>query len=364
MTPMGLRTTIVGCGAVAQRLYRKPLQQLEKRGVLRVTALVDPVREHADTLGAFFPRAAYSADLGDALARSTPELTLILSPAHLHCGQAIQALQADSHVLCEKPMAATEADCARMNAVAAERNRILAVGMIRRFFPAYAQLTQLIQQEQLGPLVSFEYREGHKFEWDVTTPAAFRSRRDGGTGVLFDIGPHVVDYLTRTFGPLRVLGYADDALAGIESNAVIDVESAACRGSIHLSWNYPQANELRVIGTKGEAVLRVGHFDQLAVKRGSAFVPEPITASFPMDVRLPIQQRLSPRTYADAIYCQVVQMVRAIQLRELPAVDGESGKACVSLLESALSVARPLDAPWLDRAQRDAYRLSHWRRTA
>jgi predicted dehydrogenase len=261
-------------------------------------------------------------------------------------------------------MAATAADCARMNAVAADRNRVLAVGMVRRFFPAYAQLTQILQQEQLGPLVSFEYREGHKFEWDVTTPAAFRSRREGGTGVLFDIGPHVVDYLARTFGALRVLKYADDALAGIESNASIEVESAACRGSIHLSWNYPQANELRVVGTKGEAVLRVGHFDQLAVKKASVFEPQPITVSFPAEVRQPTRERLSPRTYSDAIYCQLVQVVRAVQLLERPAVDGESGRACVALLESALSIARPLDAPWLDRAQRDAYRLSHWRRTA
>jgi predicted dehydrogenase len=364
MTPKSLRTTIVGCGAVAQRLYRRPLQRLEKRGVLRVAALVDPVREHADALGAFFPGATYSADLGDALARSAPELTLILSPAHLHAGQAIQALQRGSHVLCEKPMAATETDCARMNAVAAESNRVLAVGMIRRFFPAYAQLRQIVQEGQLGPLVSFEYREGHKFEWDVTTPAAFRSRREGGTGVLFDIGPHVVDYLTWMFGGLRVLAYADDALAGIESNASFEVQSAACRGSIHLSWNSPQANELRVIGKTGEAVLRVGHFDQLAVKRGSAFEPQPITVSFPADARQAAQRRLSPRTYPDAIYCQIVQVVRAIQLHERPAVDGESGESCVSLLESALSLAGPLDSPWLNDAQLDAYRQSHWKRTA
>ena len=362
--PRSLQTTIVGCGAVAQRLYRKPLQQLERRGVLRVSALVDPVREHAETLGAFFPRATYCADLAEALDASAPELTLILSPAHLHGTQAIQALQHDSHVLCEKPMAATEVDCARMNTVAAERNRVLAVGMIRRFFPAYAQLRQMLQDGQLGSLESFEYREGHKFEWDVTTSAAFRSRREGGTGVLFDIGPHVVDHLSWTFGDLRVLAYADDALAGIESNASLEVESHSCRGAIHLSWNHPQANELRVVGEKGEAVLRVGHFDQLAVKRASVFEPQAINVSFPADARQPARQRLSPRTYADAIYCQIIQVVRAIQLGERPAVGGLSGQASVSLLESALAIARPIEAPWLDESQRDAYNRSHWRRSA
>ena len=186
---MTVLTTVVGCGAVAQRLYRKPLQQLEKRGLLRVTALVDPVPEHAAVLGAFFPRAKVYERVEDALDGSTSALTLILSPAHLHCSQAIQALQHDNHVLCEKPMAATEDECARMNAVAAARKRVLAIGMIRRFFPAHAQLRQLLTDGQLGAVRSFDYREGHKFEWDVTTPAAFRPRREGGTGVLFDIGP-------------------------------------------------------------------------------------------------------------------------------------------------------------------------------
>ena len=35
-----LRTTLVGCGAAAQRLYRKPLQKLQRQGILRVTGLV------------------------------------------------------------------------------------------------------------------------------------------------------------------------------------------------------------------------------------------------------------------------------------------------------------------------------------
>ena len=106
---MTIHATVVGCGAVAQRLYRKPLQLLEKRGLLRVAALVDPVPEHAGALGAFFPRAKVHKRLQDALDGSTSALTLILSPAHLHCSQAIEALQYDNHVLCEKPMAASEA---------------------------------------------------------------------------------------------------------------------------------------------------------------------------------------------------------------------------------------------------------------
>ena len=45
---MTVKTMVVGCGAVAQRLYRKPLQQLQKQRLLEVVALVDPAPGHAD----------------------------------------------------------------------------------------------------------------------------------------------------------------------------------------------------------------------------------------------------------------------------------------------------------------------------
>jgi predicted dehydrogenase len=356
---MNLQTTVVGCGAVAQRLYRKPLQQLEKRGIIRVAGLVDPVDEHANVLGTFFPKAIKYRQLDEALAASTPDFTVILSPAHLHCDQAIKALMHNSHVLCEKPMANHAIECARMNAVAAETKRILAIGMIRRFFPAFAHLRQIVMDGRLGAVRSFEYSEGHKFEWQVTTPAAFRPRELGGTGVLFDIGPHVIDYLAWTFGDLRISAYSDDALAGIESNASLEVTSLACPGSINLSWNSPQANELRVLGSKGEAVLRVDQFDQLALRRASGYEPQRISVGFPADISPSPKAYISPRSYPEAIYCQLVQAARAITLGESPAVDGEAGGRAIASLESALSLARPLVMPWLDVSEQNAFARLH-----
>jgi predicted dehydrogenase len=361
---MTLRTTIVGCGAVAQRLYRKPLQALDKSGLVRVHALVEPVAHHAETFGAFFPKAARYADLDEALSASQSELTLILSPAHLHSAQAVKVLQSGSHVLCEKPMASTPEECARMNAAAVQAKRVLAIGMVRRFFPAYAQLCRLLQDDQLGRLLAFDYREGHKFDWDVTTPAAFRPRREGGTGVLFDIGPHAIDHLSWTIGDLTVSSYRDDALAGIESNAHLDVVSRACRGIVRLSWNDPQSNELRVIGERGEAVLRVGQFSHLAVRRSSTFEPQRIDVSFAADAEARPKRRLTPGNYQEAIYCQIVQTIRAIALSEPPAVDGRSGEACIALLTDALTKAEPQEMPWLQPAHQSAVRRLHWSQRA
>jgi predicted dehydrogenase len=357
-----LRLTIVGCGAVAQRLYRTPLQQLERRGAVKVVSLVDPAADHAHALASTFPGARIHSALESALEATPSDAALILSPAHLHCQQTIIAFDHGNHVLCEKPMANSVAECDAMNSAAARAKRVLAIGMIRRYFPAFAELKRVIEAERLGELISFEYREGHKFEWEVTTAAAFRPRSAGGTGVLFDIGPHVIDHLAWTFGDLMVSAYTDDSLGGIESNLTMEVATPRCPGSVALSWDQPQLNELRVFGTKGEAALRIDRFDQLGLLDSDGWRPHLPTARFAADLAAPPRTTIAPRSYPQAMLAQLVQFVRAVTGGEPPAVDGASGRATIAALESSLSIARPLRHGWLDEAEQASFGRLHWNR--
>ncbi|MEJ0084608.1 MAG: Gfo/Idh/MocA family oxidoreductase [Pseudomonadota bacterium] len=356
---MSVRTIVVGCGAVAQRLYRKPLAQLAKQKLIEVVGLVDPAAGHAAAMLPAFAGARHFTTLEEACRAAQPQLTLVLTPPHLHCAQTEMAFAHGSHVLCEKPMASSTAECQRMLESARAANKILAIGMIRRYFPAFAKLRELVRTNALGNLQSFEYREGHKFEWAVTTPAAFKPRAKGGAGVLFDIGTHALDFLQSVFGELSAQEYADDVAGGVETNVAMRLESADCGGTLNLSWDVPLVNELRVIGSSAEAVLRIDRFDQLAVGRRGAFVPQTVDISFPADLDKTSPRRIVPLSYADAILCQVVQMLRAIELGEQPAVDGASGAACIRLIEQALSKAAPLPEPWLTPRERAAAAQLH-----
>jgi predicted dehydrogenase len=357
---MELRILIAGCGAVAQKLYRGPLQTLERRRLARIVGVVDYHATHAQSLRTAFPRAIVFDDLRSGLQKTSPHLTLVLTPAHLHAEHTQESFRYGSNVLCEKPMATSTHDCEQMIAAAATSQRLLAVGMVRRFFPAFHQLRELVQSGAFGTVVSFEYREGRRFDWDVTTPAAFRRRDDGGTGVLFDIGPHVIDYLQWTFGHLMAKKYADDAGQGVDSNVILEVQSSTTSGLIHLSWDSPLRNELRVNGTKLQAVLRVDQFDKLAINAADRFQEVSIAPSFAADVKNPSVARYIPHTYPQAVYCQLIQMLRAIELNESPAVDGVSGLQTIRLLESALALAQPVPMPWLSDRQQREYCTSHW----
>jgi predicted dehydrogenase len=333
---------------------------LERQGLLRVTGLVDSHPPHAATMQSSFPRAALHTDLEEALKSGQSVLTLILSPVHLHADQAILALQHKNHVLCEKPMATTAAKCAEMMAAAQAAERVLAIAMIRRFFPAFAQLKALLVAGEIGEVRSYTYREGKVFDWDVKTPAGFTKQAGGGAGLLFDIGPHAIDCLTWLFGIPHVVSCADDALAGVEGNVLLELEASGIGGLVQLSWDFPLRNELRVVGSKGELVLRVDQFDRLAIKKAAKFQEVVIDQAYPADVTRPGCRAIIPRLYTESMYCQLIQVIRAIRLGEPPAVGADMGKECVQVLESARRCAQPLDMPWLDPEEQSAYRALHW----
>src|SRR6266705_613613 len=135
---MVLHLMVVGCGAVVDRHYRGALRTLESRGIARVVALVDPDAARTSALEQDFPSARAFASPAEAFAQVTPHLTVVASPPSCHAEHAVAAFAAGSHVLCEKPMAASVDDAERMVAAARAAGRVLAVGMTRRMYTCLA----------------------------------------------------------------------------------------------------------------------------------------------------------------------------------------------------------------------------------
>jgi UDP-N-acetylglucosamine 3-dehydrogenase len=98
------------------------------------------------------------ADYHHLLADPDIDAVSIVTHVDDHAGPAIAALRAGKHVLVEKPMARTVADCDRMLAAAEKSGRILMVGHICRFNPRYALARDRIAAGELGTLVSMYAR--------------------------------------------------------------------------------------------------------------------------------------------------------------------------------------------------------------
>jgi predicted dehydrogenase len=127
-----------------------------------------------------------------------PELDAIdiCLPTSLHPDVAIAALKAGKHVLCEKPMALSVADCRRMVEAAEANNRVLMIAQVLRFWPEYLYLQNFARSGEYGRARSatFVRRSGIP-DWSGWLTDETRSG-----GALLDMLIHDIDQILLLFG--------------------------------------------------------------------------------------------------------------------------------------------------------------------
>jgi len=150
--------------------------------------------------------ADVARDLPDARVVTAPEqiftdprieLVVIATPNPPHFELARAALLAGKHVVIDKPMTTTAADAAALIALAAERGRRLSVYHNRRWDNDFLTLKELLEAGRLGQVYAFE---AHYDRFRPAIKPGWRERPQPGSGLLFDLGPHVIDQALTLFG--------------------------------------------------------------------------------------------------------------------------------------------------------------------
>lgn len=145
-----------------------------------------------------------ATDWRDVVARDDVDVVDVCTPGHLHAEIALAALEAGKHVLVEKPLSNTVAESEVLVAAAAraaERGVVAMTGFNYRRVPALALARQLIAEGRIGTVR--QVRACYLQDWlvDEEVPMTWRLRRDeAGSGVLGDLGSHVVDQLHHLLG--------------------------------------------------------------------------------------------------------------------------------------------------------------------
>ena len=185
-----IRTGVVGFG-LAGRVFHAPF--VHAVPALELTAIV---QRTGDTARQAFPQAAQVRSFEDLLA-SDVELVVIATPTPTHFDLTRQALQAGKHVVCDKPMTVTLAQAQELESLAQRQGVLLFPFHNRRWDGDFKTLRSLIDEGSLGRIVTLDsrfdrYRPQPK-------PNAWREEDDGG-GLLYDIGPHLIDQALVLFG--------------------------------------------------------------------------------------------------------------------------------------------------------------------
>lgn len=199
-----IRTAVIGAGKVAAT-HASILATLPDAELVAVSSRT---REKADALAGQYNVRGYT-DVPTMVKEAGVEAVLICTPHPAHAAPAVQAMDSGAHVLVEKPLASSLADCDAMMA-AAERNQVqLGVISQRRWYECSqrvkdAILSGKIGKPVLGTAVLMGWRSKAYYESD-----AWRGTWEGeGGGVLVNQAPHQLDLLLWYMGEIEELfGY-------------------------------------------------------------------------------------------------------------------------------------------------------------
>jgi predicted dehydrogenase len=211
---------ILGAGDIATNQFVPALNSLDSCHVL---AVIDQNSAAAEALARQCGAPHALTDVKEILRLREADAVYIATWPISHCEHTLLAAEAGKHVLCEKPMAVTLAECDRMIQACRAANVRLMIGNNNRFHVAHRRVRQLMAENAIGKialakadfLTSFRLRQGERFR-----ASQFRlTFRLGGGGVVMDMGTHVIDLLRF------VLADEVEAVGSFHDHLVYDCEA-------------------------------------------------------------------------------------------------------------------------------------------
>ncbi|MGE5521194.1 MAG: Gfo/Idh/MocA family oxidoreductase [Candidatus Dadabacteria bacterium] len=126
------------------------------------------------------------------------ELVVVNTPNNTHYEYAKKALNANKHVVVEKPFVVTVEEGEELISLAKQKGKILTVYQNRRFDSDYRAVKKIVEEGLLGEVVEAEFHfDRYK---QVVSPKAHKEIPGPGTGSLYDLGSHIIDQALQLFG--------------------------------------------------------------------------------------------------------------------------------------------------------------------
>jgi scyllo-inositol 2-dehydrogenase (NADP+) len=238
---------------------------------LRLAAIL---QRSGDTAAQLHPDARIVRTVEDLLAIDSLRLIVIATPNQSHFPLAKCCLEAGRDVVVDKPFTTTVAEAVELLKLAKKLGRILTVYHDRRFDADFQALRRVVASGVLGRIVRFEdtydrYRLSPK-------PAAWREQPGPGSGILFDLAPHLIDQAFVLLGkPLALTADVRTERLGVATDDAFDIllhypqgARALLRATMLSTTPRPR---LVVLGEKGSFIKR--EFDPLEPTLRCGHVP-------------------------------------------------------------------------------------------
>jgi len=182
-----------------------------------------------------YPKIRVARTLDEMLSDKTIGLCVVATPNDSHFSYTKACLEAGRDVVVDKPLTPTMAEAEELVSLAAARGRLLTVYQDRRWDGVFRTVKKLVASGELGAIAEYESRFD-RFRPE-TKPNAWRERADfPAAGVLWDLGPHLLDQALALFGEPET----------ISASAFCQRPTAAVDDSFDVCMEYPHLRaELR-----------------------------------------------------------------------------------------------------------------------
>src|SRR5581483_8789594 len=188
-----VRVGLIGFGLAGQAFHAPMIRGVEGMELACV------LERHTDNAKKRYPNVRIARSLDEMLSDKSINLVVVATPNDTHYSYAKAALEADRHVVVDKPLTPTMKEAEEVVQLAAKRNRLISVYQDRRWDGAYITVRKLIQSGAVGKVAEYEARFD-RFRLDPK-PGAWREKANfPAAGVLWDLGPHLIDGALVLFG--------------------------------------------------------------------------------------------------------------------------------------------------------------------
>ncbi len=326
-----VRFTIVGLGRIGQR----HLHLLREHPEAEVVALCDVRSAEQAGVAAELP---WFDQLSDLLTKGPAfDVLCIATPNGLHASQAVQALQSGRHVVIEKPMALTKADCEQVMFEALHRGRQVFCVMQNRYSPPAIWLKDMLDQQRLGKVLQVQISCFWNRDDRYYRPGGWHGSRELDGGTLFTQFSHFIDMMYWLLGDIEDISARFANLSHQHSIAFEDsgqvhfrFRQSGALGSLDYStsvWDQNLESSLTIIGEKGSVKVSGQYMNEVVHCHVEGYQMPELAASAPPNDYGPYKGSAANHHF---IFQNVIDVLRG---RASIAINALEGMKVVDIIE-------------------------------